>query len=243
MNKVESGLNNQMEIKEKAKISIEKAKEIILQAIPNEEILSIYVKGSYAQDELQEGSDVDIVVILKSDEYLPAVYELTEKFGETTEPPFQIVAYTMEELQTGKWSPNRTKNTSPVSLFVKQLDFFPLIYGVKPEGELFTRTDKKDLTALLSVFRTNFLPGIAAGSFKFHELVKQVLWLTEREQRALGNIPDYSWQKLADSTKDKDHIIHLALKYRRQKEVSKEDQEEFLSKLQSYLESLEGKYK
>ena len=94
----------------------------------------------------------------------------------------------------------------------------------------------------MSVFRTNFLPGITTGSFKFNELVKQVFWLTEREQRALGKMPDYSWQKLADSVEDKNHIIHSALKYRRQKEVSKEDQEEFFNKLQSYLELLEEKY-
>ncbi len=243
MNKVESTQNNPIELKERATISIEKAKEIILQSIPNEEILSIYVKGSYAHGELQEGSDVDVVVILKDDKYLPTLYELTEKFGETTDPPFQAVAYTLEELQTGKWSPNRTKNTSPVSLFVKQFDQMPLIYGSKPEGQLFTRTDKKDLTALMSVFRNNFLPGIAAGSFKFNDLVKQTLWLAEREQRALGNTPDYSWQKIADSIEDKDHMIHLALKYRRQKEVSKEDQEEFINKLQAYLALLEEKYR
>ncbi len=57
MNKAESTQTNPIELREKAKISIEKAKEIILQSIPNEEILSIYVKGSYAQGELQEGSD------------------------------------------------------------------------------------------------------------------------------------------------------------------------------------------
>ena len=232
-----------LELKQKAEISIEKAKETILQNIPKEEILSIYVKGSYVQGELQESSDVDIVVILKTNEYLPAVYELTEKFGKTTEPPFQAVAYTLEELKTGKWSPKRTKNSTTISSFVKHLDQLPLIYGSKPEGELFTRTDEKDLTALISAFRTNFLPGINDGSFKFDELVKQVLWLTERERRALGKIPDYSWQKLADSTEDENHIIHDALKFRRQRNVSKQEQEDFIKNLESHLVFLEAKFK
>jgi len=233
---------NQLELKEQADVSIQKAKETILKSIPNDEIISMYVKGSYVRDELQPDSDVDIVVILKSNEYLPAVYELTEKFGNTTEPPFQIVAYTLEELQTGTWSPNRTKNASTISVFVKHVDQLPLLYGSKTEGQLFTRTDVKDLTALMSAFEKSFLPDFEKGTFKFDDVVKQVMWLTEREQRALGIVPDYSWQKLADSIKDENHIIHLALRLRKQKEVSKEEQDIFMEKLKNYLASLKEKY-
>lgn len=232
----------QLELKEKADISLSKAKEIILEHIPNDKIISIYVKGSYVQNELQPSSDVDVVVILKSEEYLPAVYELTEKFGNTTEPPFQIVAYTLKELQTGQWSPNRTKNTTPVSVFVKHLDQLPLFYGSKPEGQLFTRADVKDLTALMSTFEKNFLQDFEKGTFKFNEIVKQVMWLTEREQRAKGIVPDYSWQNLSDSIKDENHIIHLAIKLRKQKEVSKEEQNIFIERLMSYLSFLKEKY-
>ncbi len=233
---------NQLELKKKADISISKAKEIILKYIPNEEIVSIYIKGSYVQDELLPESDVDIVVVLKSDEYLQAVYELTKKFGDTTAPPFQIVAYTIEELQTGKWSSKRTKNSTTISIFVKQLNKLPLIYGSKPEGQLFTRTDLKDLTALISAFDKNFLPDFEKGTFGFDEMIKQVMWLTEREQRARGVVPDYSWQKLADSIEDKNHIIHLALKLRRQKDVSKEEQHLFMVRMMNYIEDLKNEY-
>jgi hypothetical protein len=44
-------------------------------------------------------SDVDVVVILRTDQYLPAVYELTKRLGNTTHPPFQAGAFTLEELQ------------------------------------------------------------------------------------------------------------------------------------------------
>ena len=233
---------NQLELKEKADISLSRAKETILELIPNKEIVSIYVKGSYVQDELQPDSDVDIVVILKSDEYISAVYELTEKYGDTTEPPFQIVAYTLEELQTGTWSSNRTKNPTTISAFVKHLDQLPLLYGSKPEGQLFTRTDIKDLTALMSAFEKSFLPNFENGNFKFNEIVKQVMWLTEREQRARGIVPDYSWQKLANSIEDKNHIIHMALKLRKQEEVSKEEQDVFMEKLKKYLDDLREEY-
>jgi predicted nucleotidyltransferase len=222
--------------------NIEKAREAILEAIPNEEIISIYVKGSYVQDEMQCNSDVDVVVILKTEQYLPAIYELTERLGNTTKPPFQAVAYTLEELQTGKWSTVRTKKATTISSFVKHLDHLPLIYGSKPEGKLFTRTDVKDLTAHLSAFEKSFLPDYEKGTFKFNDLVKQVMWLTEREQRALGITPAYSWEKLASSIEDKDHIIHLALKLRRQEKISPEEREEFMNKLNEYLSFLKEKY-
>ncbi|MDD5165460.1 MAG: nucleotidyltransferase domain-containing protein [Candidatus Pacebacteria bacterium] len=228
-------------LKEKAEISIEKAKEIILKEIPNEEILAIYIKGSYVQGELNDKSDVDLVVILKTEEYLPAIYEISKKFGDTTDPKFQSVAYTISELLTGEKEYNHTV-TSPPSVFVKHIDELPLIYGSKPEGKLFTRTDIKDLTALLSVFEKTFIPDFNNKKFSFNALVKQVLWLVEREQRALGLLPEYSWQKLADSIKDKNHIIHRALEYRRRINVSKEKQEEFLTDLKRYIDLLNQKY-
>ena len=227
-------------LKQKAENSLERAKKVILENISNQEIVAIYVKGSYVQGELQSDSDVDVVVILKSEEFLPKVYDIHDDSG--LEIPFSIVAYTMGELLTGEKATNRPKTTSPVSIFVKQLDYLPIIYGAKPEGNLFTRTDKKDLTAHMSAFRSTFLPDYVLGKFSIKELVKQVLWLIDREQRLLGNTNGYSWQKLADSIEDKNHIIHNALKLRRQDKISSEEAADFVKKLEDYLSFLEGKY-
>ncbi len=230
------------ELKQRAKISIQKAKELILESIPNNEIVSIYIKGSYVQDELRPDSDVDIVVILKNEEYLPAVYLLTEQYGKSANPPFQIVAYTMKELETGEKASNRIKNTTAVSRFVKHLDSLPLIYGTKPEGRLFTRTDEKDLAISIKNFRTMFIPEYKAGTFGFEQVVKQVFWLIEGEQRLKGLNPGYSWQKLAEVTNnDPDNLIHLAFKYRKQEEVSKQEQDDFLERLEVYLSKLEDR--
>ena len=243
MNKQEQGKIEYSGLKEKAEISIEKTKELILENIPNEEIISIYVKGSYVHDELQPDSDVDIVVILKTDKYLPDLYKLTVDFGDSVSPPFQAIAYTLDELQTGKWSLNRPKNATPIASFTKHMDQLPLLYGSKPEGKLFTKTDEKLLKTSIANFRKIYLPEFNGGTFKFKNLIKQVIWLVEKEQRALGFIPDYHWQKLADSIEDKNHIAHDALRLRRQIDISKEEQDDFLLKLNDYLNFLEDKYK
>jgi predicted nucleotidyltransferase len=226
-------------LKQKAEISIQKAKEIILQSIPHDEIVSIYVKGSFVRDELVPDSDVDVVVILKSEQHLPLVYELAKQHENSTNPPIQIVAYTMNELETGERATNRTKNTTAVSRFVKHLDSLLLIYGAKPEGKLFTRTNEKDLSIGINNFKTLFVPDYKKGTFSFKDLVKQVLWLTENELKVKGLELEYSWQKLADSVHDQNHIVHLALKYRRQSDISEEEKEEFLRKIDEYLNRLE----
>ena len=231
-----------MTLIKQAEDSIQKAKEVILNNIPKEEIISIYVKGSYAQGELRPDSDVDIVVVLKTEEFLPKVYTLDDDISNPKEIPFAIVAYTLKELQTGEKAINRPRVTSPVSVFVKQLDHLPFIYGTKPEGKLFVRTDTKDLTALIGAFRSTFLPQYEEGKFSIKQLVKQILWLSDREQRALGNLTGYSWQGLADSVKDENHIIHLALKLRRQDKISSEEEESFLIKIKEYLSLLETKF-
>ena len=230
-------------LKQKATLSLEKAQAVILQNIPAGQITAIYVKGSYAQGELQADSDVDVVVILKTEEYLPKVYTLDADESNPKEIPFAIVAYTLSELQTGAKAQNRPRVTSPVSVFVKQLPYLPLIYGAKPSGPLFTRTDKKDLTAHMSAFRSTFLPDYAAGKFTVKELVKQVLWLADREQRVLGNVSGYSWQALSNSVQDKNHILHLALRLRRQGKITPAEAADFVEKLEEYLVSLESTYK
>lgn len=192
MNYQEQKNSEQLELKQKAKISLEKGKEIILQNIPNDEIVSIYVKGTYVQDELLPESDVDIIVILKTEKYLLDIYKLTKDFGYSVNPPFQAMAYTLDEIKTGKRASNRINSGTPVSSFVKYIDELPLIYGKKPEGQLFTRTDLKDLEGQISAYRKLFLPGFNDGTIKFQEIVKHVFWLTEKELRVLGHKPYYS---------------------------------------------------
>jgi len=228
-------------LKQKAEVSVQKAKELVLASIPNDEIVSIYLKGSFVQDEMRPDSDVDVVVVLRSEEYLPKIYKLTEEYGDSVNPPFQIVAYAMRELETGEKASNRIRSTTAVSRFVKHLDSLPLVYGERPKGPLFMRTDEKDLSVNIQNFRTRYVPDYRESKFGFEQVVKQVFWLVEAEQRLAGLKPGYSWQKLADAANDPDHIIHLALRYRNQDEITEREKVDFMEKLEDYLARLEAR--
>lgn len=235
----QSRKDQEMTFREKAEISIQRAKELILKTIDPTAIVSIYLKGSFVQDELRPESDVDIVVILKDEEYLEEVYRLTKEYGHSIHPPFQIVAYTMNELLTGEKATNRTKAATSVSRFVKHLDDLPLIHGVKPEGVLFTRSDKKDLSINIKNFKDRFIPEYKNGIFGFQQIIKQVFWLVEAELRLEGKHPEYSWKGLSRAIPDPDHIIHLTLTYRNQDNISKQEEYDFMNKLEKYLADLE----
>ena len=60
---------NKTEIEKKAIISVKKARELTINAIPKNKLVAIYIKGSFARREMKKRSDVDMVPIVLEDEY------------------------------------------------------------------------------------------------------------------------------------------------------------------------------
>ncbi|MEN9390143.1 MAG: polymerase beta, Nucleotidyltransferase [Candidatus Parcubacteria bacterium] len=225
-----------MESSSEVQSVIEVAQRHLLERVPKSEILAVYLKGSQAHGMTNANSDIDLVVILKSDEYFSVVYDIRKEVGPTTQPPFSYSAYTLDELRTGKFLPNRPP-ISGVSRFVKHLDALPLVYGERPPEPLFRRSDEKDLEINIRNFHTIFFPAYDAKTISFSELVKQVLWLAEAEARVRGANVAHSWRGAVAALPDA-HIAHEALKYRVSGDPILEKQEEFLEKLKAHLSTL-----
>jgi len=224
------------DLKNKATKSIEKAKTLILENIPNDEIICICVKGSYIQDYLLPRSDVDLVVILKTNQYLLKVYELSEQ-GKDYEPQFSISVYTIDELKTGSLDALRPRAPTSISRFNKSVNDLLFIFGSLPSGEYFKRSDERDIEIDIKILRTKILPEYEAGSHSFYELLKWVMRLTESEQR-LNGFESHLWLKNAANA-GKDHIINKALSLRSEKDVSVEEKKEFLLSFLNYINLLE----
>lgn len=227
-------------LEEAAIKSIKSTKRIILKEIPKEEIIAICVKGSFVRREMNKKSDVDTVTILKTREYLPKLKKLEEKYRDEFEPKLQIVGYSLWELKTGKRTKFKGENKASSSRFVKHLNEYRIIYGKTLQSEqFFTRSDKEDLQGMVGAFRKLFLPALERKEFSFSEVAKQVFWLVENEQKLKGKNPPHHWRKLAKSIKDKNHIIHDALRVRLKPTKDKKERAKFIRKLNKYLLELD----
>ncbi len=227
-------------LEEAAIKSLKSAKKIILKNISKKEIVSIYAKGSFVRREMNKKSDIDTVTILKTSKFLPKLKKLDEKYKDKFKPEIQIVGYSLWELRTGKRTKWRSKNTASSGRFVKHLNGYKVIYGkpLKPE-QFFTRSDKEDLKRMIGAFRELFFPSYKKKEFSFSEITKQVFWLVENEQKLRGKNPPHHWRKLANSIKDKNHVIHDAFRFRLKPTKDKKERGKFIGKLKKYLNRLE----
>jgi predicted nucleotidyltransferase len=218
--------------------SLKEGKKIILDNIKKDKIMAIYVKGSFIRREMNERSDVDILTIVKDSRDLKKIEELDKEYKRSFKPKLQLLGMSMKELKTGKRIPSDKPNPNP-SRTLKQIQDYILIYGEKLDTEILKkRTDKADLENLIGAFGKIFLPSYLIGKIGFDEIAKQVFWLVELEQRIQGKKPPYGFKKLAKSIKDKNHIVHFALKYRLNKPKDVNERKEFIFRLRIYLDKL-----
>lgn len=227
---------------ERAIKSIKKAKQIIFENIPKEKIYAIYVKGSFVRREMNEKSDVDIVPITYDNKTLEKVKELEEKKGNLYKPS-ELLPNSLKEFEQGKRYLNYNKPKGSVDITLRNLHKYKLIYGKPLDITKYPiRSDLKFLEGHINAFRETFIPLYNEKKFGFSEMMKQVFFLVEREERLKGNELSDSWKALANSIKDKKHIIHEVLQYRLNPTKDPKTRAKLLAKLQGYLEKLSKKY-
>lgn len=237
---------NKTKIEEDAIKVIKFARERILENIPKEEIVSIYVKGSFVRREMNAKSDVDIIVIVKKSVSLLIVDKINNLFGKKCNPDFNISGYSLWEIKFGKKCKDRTgkkiNKPHPIKL-APMLPGYKLIYG-KPleENILIKRGVEEDIVGMLESFEYSLFPAYEKGEVDFDFLIKQVFWIARDEQRTLGKNPPHVWRELAKSIKDKNHIVHDALKLRLHPTKDKKEKAKFIIKLKKYLDRLEREY-
>ena len=228
-------------LEEQAIKTLKAGKKIILKNIPKEQIVAIYAKGSFIRREMNRKSDVDTVTILKESKYLKKLRKLEKKYRDAYKPQIQFSGYSLWELKHNKRVELGKKLRASPSRMIRHLDHYNLIYGKQLRKKDFMKEgfEKGHIKGMVGAFNNIFLPGFEEKKFGFAEIVKQVFWLVENEQRDLGKNPPHSFKKLAKSIKDKNHIIHDTLKYRKKKTKDKKLRRAYINKLKRYLKKLE----
>jgi len=227
-------------LEESAIQSLKSAKKIILQNIPKNEIIAIYVKGSFVRREMNKKSDVDTSIILKHSKWLSKLKTLQKRYRKEFKPNLEFTGYSLWELKNNKKSRTGKADRASPSRAVQHLEHYKLIYGqaLKKE-EFYQGDDTKRLRALVRTFKTLFLPGYKKKEIGFSGIVKQTFWLVENEQKFKGNNPPHHFGKLAKSIKDKNHIIHDTLRFRKKPTKDKKLRSLYIKKLKTYLKGLE----
>ncbi|RLG15615.1 hypothetical protein DRN69_02720 [Candidatus Pacearchaeota archaeon] len=220
--------------------SIKTAKKIILSEIPREQIVSIYVKGSFIRREMNKKSDVDILIILRRSRFLNKLKRLEEEYREKCKPSIQFAGYSIWELKRNMATNNGKAFRLNPSRTVQHLECYKLLYGKKLRKKDFCSGHPKvHFEGMIYAFKKIFIPKYKRREFGFSEVIKQVFWLTENEQLWKGKNPPYHWRKLAKSIKDKNHIIYDALRFRVNPTKDKKKRANFIKKLEKHLANLE----
>lgn len=222
--------------------SIQKVKRILFQEIPKEKIYALYVKGSFVRREMKENSDVDIVPITYDNKTLEMIQRLEQTRGSLYKPS-ELLPHSLQEFQEEKRHLKYKTPKGPVDGSLRDLYRYKLLYGKPIDTTNYPiRSDREFLKSHIHAFKTIFFPLYKENKFGFSEIMKQVFFLVEREERMKGNEPPESWKKLAQSIKEKNHIVHDALQYRIHPTKDPRIRKRLLKKLQLYLERLSQEY-
>ena len=225
---------NKTAIEKRAIKSVEKARVLVVNAIPKNKLVAIYIKGSFARREIKKESDVDMVPIITENKYQSVIFDVNS----SKIHPVIVVPLSLWEFEHNKlW----TKNNLKIDLrakpdrFLKKINEYKLIYGkpIRP-NKYSIREDKTALRDEAQIMSEGYIPYYEKGKIKFDPLLKEVFWLIELEQNVKGKKIKHSFEAIARSVKDKNHIIHDAFDIR--KHPSKSKEKKFISKLKKYLQ-------
>lgn len=224
---------------EKAIRTVKLTKKAILKEIPKESIISIYLKGSFIRREMNKKSDVDFIIIVKNNRDLKKIKKFNEKYAKKFETKTNVSKNSLWELKNNDhWEKSNKPRARPY-LFIKKIKHYKLLYGkaINPE-DYPKRNEVRDLKNRVKTFNNLFIPFYKQKKYGFQEIIKQVFWLVECEEKAKRNDPPETWRKLAKSIKDKDHIIHDTLRLRLKPTKDKKIRAEYIQKLKRYVKKL-----
>lgn len=235
--------NNWKNVTKQEKIyigSLKKSRTIILKSFPKKKICAIYVKGSFVRRELTPQSDIDIVIIVKDSRTLNQVTNFSKNHKESLKPAEIVTPYSLWEFKHSKSYPHKLSK-SPPAVFLYHLEHHKLIWGNPiANGKYKVKSPQHRLKGLVNFLEHKYIPAYNRGeSFGFRFLAKQVFWLTDLELTIKENYSSHSFKDMAKHIKDKNHIIHNAIRIRNMK-TTKDPRlrEKFLKKLKIYLNKL-----
>jgi hypothetical protein len=222
----------------KAINAVEEARDRVIGSIQKDKLFAIYIKGSFARREMKEGSDVDMVPIVTENKYEGAVFGVNSPQIN----PVVVVPLSLWEFKHNKlWTKSSIKPDlrARPDRFLKKLKDCKLIYGRSLNPKDYPiRSDREALIDEIKLIQSGYIPAYKNGKITFDPLLKEVFWLVELEQSVAGNKVKHSFEGIAKSVGDMNHIVHEAINLRKIKDRSKAQERSFIVKLEEHLKRL-----
>jgi hypothetical protein len=222
------------EVEKKAIKSVKKARELVINSIPKDKLVAIYIKGSFTRREMKKGSDVDIVPIVTEDKYQGKIFSVNNpEIDPVFAIPLSIKEFEDNTLHTrSNFKPDL--RAEPDLLLLKLKDC-KLIYGKALNPKKYPiRTTEQIVKDERSKIEKGYIKSYEKGKLDFEPLLKEVFWLVYWEQKAKGVNIKHSFKGIVNSVKDEGHIIHEAIKFRKGI-YSKKHEKKFIQELKEYL--------
>ncbi len=217
--------------------SVNRAIKFLFQNIPQNKIVSIYIKGTFVTREMNEKSDVDIVPIVKDNKTLKKLQSVRNVKKEMLKPS-ELLPISLTELKNNKNAKHRGPLKGRPDTFLRDLEYYKLVYGKKLNKATYPmRKPEEMFKDEIKTLKNQTILLHKKGEYGFSQLIKQVFWIVFHEQKSLGKFPPRTWKGLNNFIKEKKHIIHKAYYFRIHPTKDKRKRAGFVSALETYLET------
>ncbi len=211
-----------------------RARDKVISSVPKEELIAIYVKGSFVRREMNEGSDVDMVPIVLHTSFEGRAFGVNDNDID----PVMVVPLSIEEFESNELA---TKSDLSIDLrakpdrFLRMLDESRIIFGQKIEpGNYPIRSDAEAYKDEIEIILNGYVPQFLEGKIDFSPLLKEFFWMTEMELASKGVSVPHTFLGIAEAS-PASHLIHEALRLRESGKLDRESGVRFVQKLQEFL--------
>lgn len=219
-------------------------RRVVLENADNE-LISLYVIGSFLSKEMVESSDIDLVGVMKSSFDFRKEEHINKALNETVRSSHMIDFGTMnyDEFFGGTQKGSLTKHIE-LSIFLNFLKRARLVHGKRINFDRFPikpASPGEELRYHIKVFgeyKSDFRrKNRIRADFAFSDFIKIIFYVANLELQLTRNLtakPSYSGIVRA-FRKDKNHIVHYSMKLRHKTAISRCDRESWLDLAEGYV--------